>query len=218
MHSFRIWTGWRRTLTQDTQTWKQNSHRKTWQQVFSNNSLVQDVRTQWLSRDNLVFCVAEVYALVKFIRESICDILFQLFVRSSDTNLKNNPNSYSLFSLNLKSFASRGVRGFLILLRIYLTLREILRKVLPYYGKLKTQKRTDKNIRGTDDKWTNFLWQKVWAFAFSYLVKLDLEWRDNINKFVESSLIETLAHRRQDKIKEDKVRLYDYFWGQYFTC
>jgi uncharacterized protein YifN (PemK superfamily) len=37
----------------------------------------------------------------------------------------------------------------------------------------------------------------------------DLEWRDNINKWLERTLIATLSRERKDKIKDDKVTARD---------
>jgi hypothetical protein len=61
-----------------------------------------------------------VYSLVNYLRESITDILFEIFMRSFDKASKNNSASSVLFGANMKEMLPRGLFGFALMLRTYM--------------------------------------------------------------------------------------------------
>eukprot|EP01017_Pseudomicrothorax_dubius_P026740 TRINITY_DN3012_c0_g1_i3.p1 TRINITY_DN3012_c0_g1~~TRINITY_DN3012_c0_g1_i3.p1 ORF type:complete len:592 (-),score=202.60 TRINITY_DN3012_c0_g1_i3:270-2045(-) len=129
-----------------------------------------------------------IYALLTYIREKLVDIFFEVFTRSADRASKNNANSYVLFMVNLRELKLKGNTGMILSVKTYLTLRGLVRSALPYYAKLHSKKKTDKEIDGM-------------ASLPNQNLRHDLEWRNNINMFVEETLTEA-----QDKAKKEGRR------------
>ena len=52
-------------------------------------------------------------------RESVTDIIFEIFVRSANQAFNRKQSSAILFSINAKELKNRNVRGFLVVLYLY---------------------------------------------------------------------------------------------------
>eukprot|EP01017_Pseudomicrothorax_dubius_P033504 TRINITY_DN4496_c0_g1_i10.p1 TRINITY_DN4496_c0_g1~~TRINITY_DN4496_c0_g1_i10.p1 ORF type:complete len:342 (-),score=109.82 TRINITY_DN4496_c0_g1_i10:128-1153(-) len=135
------------------------------------------------------------YALLSYLRDSICDILFEVFVRSADKANQNRANSFVLFTLNISELKNRGLRGFLLLLKVYAAMRKIIRKGLPFYGRLKNKVLSGRHI-DLDEMLTN---EKLLH---------DMEFRDNFNRWVEQTLLAALARRKQERAREDSEAMW----------
>ncbi|CAK56372.1 unnamed protein product (macronuclear) [Paramecium tetraurelia] len=77
-----------------------------------------------------------VLALMHYMRESITDIIFEIFVRSANQAFNRKQSSAILFSINTKELKNRNVRGFLIVLYLYRKMKKFIKIYFPYYGKL----------------------------------------------------------------------------------
>ena len=60
-----------------------------------------------------------VIGIIHYTRESINDMIFDIFVRSANQAHKNKTNSFVLFAINLKEMKAKNVRGFVIVMFLY---------------------------------------------------------------------------------------------------
>ncbi|CAD8055599.1 unnamed protein product [Paramecium sonneborni] len=77
-----------------------------------------------------------ILALMHYMRESVTDIIFEIFVRSANQAFNRKQSSAILFSINTKELKNRNVRGFLIVLYLYRKMKKFIKIYFPYYGKL----------------------------------------------------------------------------------
>ena len=60
-----------------------------------------------------------ILAVIHYVRESITDMIFEIFVRSANQAYQKKANSYIIFSINLKELKEKNIRGFIIVLYLY---------------------------------------------------------------------------------------------------
>lgn len=74
--------------------------------------------------------------VLTYIRESINDLLFDLFVRSVSSASNKKQNSLILFILNVREFKKTKLDILLILVEAYTRLRAIAKRFIPTYASL----------------------------------------------------------------------------------
>jgi hypothetical protein len=60
-----------------------------------------------------------ILGIIHYVRESITDMIFEIFVRSANQAYQKKANSYIIFSINLKEMKDKNIRGFVIVLFLY---------------------------------------------------------------------------------------------------
>ena len=88
--------------------------------------------------------------VLTYVRESINDLLFDLFVRSVSTASNKKQNSLILFILNVREFKKNRLEVLLVLVETYSRLRTIAKKFIPTYASL--HNRLMAQISGEDNQ------------------------------------------------------------------
>ncbi|CAD8150450.1 unnamed protein product [Paramecium pentaurelia] len=134
-----------------------------------------------------------ILALMHYMRESIADIIFEIFVRSANQAFNRKQSSAILFSINTKELKNRNVRGFLIVLYLYRKMKKFIKIYFPYYGKLILNDHMARIALGEDE------------YHLS-------ERRDNTNLWLEECLAKlSVQKRKSDKNNEEDAEYQNLF-------
>ncbi|CAD8131879.1 unnamed protein product [Paramecium octaurelia] len=132
-------------------------------------------------------------ALMHYMRESVTDIIFEIFVRSANQAFNRKQSSAILFSINAKELKNRNVRGFLVVLYLYRKMKSFIKIYFPYYGKLILNDHMARIALGEDQ------------FSLS-------ERRDNTNLWLEECLGQLATQKRKsDKNNEEDAEFQHLF-------
>lgn len=88
-----------------------------------------------------------VIGLIHYLRESVCDVIFEVFVRSANAAHTRKVNSLIIFSINLKELKEKNMRGLLITLFLYKKFKSIIKMYYPSYGKASVE--DDAHVKAT---------------------------------------------------------------------
>lgn len=75
--------------------------------------------------------------LIAFMRRSVYEIIFNVFVRSMNTAHNRKINSLVLFIINCKELREIRWRGILLILDVYCKFINMIKKFMPNYGRIR---------------------------------------------------------------------------------
>lgn len=110
--------------------------------------------------------------LIHYVREAICDAVFEIFIRSANQAKKSSTSSLTIFTVNLKELKLRSSQGFVIVLYLYRRIKQLVKVYFPSYGKIGS---TDQNIL---------------LSMGQHSANQPCEFRDNTNQWFENNLHE----------------------------
>ncbi|KAM3135755.1 hypothetical protein pb186bvf_012152 [Paramecium bursaria] len=124
-------------------------------------------------------------SLVHYVRESVNDLIFEIFMRSANQAYSRKQSSCILFTINVKELKERNVRGLIIVLYLYKKMRQFVKVYFPYYGKLILHDHLARLALGEDE---NHLTKK----------------RDNVNMWLEQGLGQVNIKRKKQKGQDEE--------------
>ncbi|CAD8186985.1 unnamed protein product [Paramecium octaurelia] len=131
-------------------------------------------------------------AAITFARDAISNVVFDVFVKSVNKANNKKLNSFVLFFESLKEMQQKSSKGLWLALETYAKLRKALRHSVPILIDAKVQ---------------SGLLQKV-ELAMGKLLKHDMDFRNNINKWLEGTLAFTVQKKEAEAYDKNKDYLF----------